>query len=348
MPSKVLELFSRKATLAYARARTVEGMVGESLFPQHTVNELSFEYWKDLNLLPVMASVQAFGAEAEQASREGVERVEGQIPTIKRKIPLTGRALVALRREGAGDEAMVSNTLYNDLDNMVDAVLTRIEYMRMEALSTGKLTLAENGVLMTVDYGVPATHKKTLSVSDGKWTDPEAPVVEQIQEWQRKVRKDTGITPTRALTSDYVIQNLLKNEEVRMYIYGDLGATRAITVPQLNALFAQMGLPAILTYDALVRKQGRDGKYETVRYFPEDMFVLLPPDQLGQTLLGPTEDAMLDADVETHEMAGMYAAVYKETMDPPVIFTKAAASAIPTFPMADSVFLAKVVDKPNS
>ena len=56
---------------------------------------------------------------------------------------------------------------------------------------------------------------------------------------------------------------------------------------------------------------------------------------------------MLDADVETHEMAGIYAAVYKETMDPPVIFTKAAASAIPTFPMADTVFLAKVVDEPN-
>jgi len=335
----VLERFSRKATLAYARAREPRNYVGSALFPDKYVNELTFEYWKDLNLLPVMASVQAFGAEAEQASREGVERVEGAIPTIKRKIPLTGRALLALRREGAGDEEMVTDILYNDLDNMIDAVQARVEAMRIEALHSGKLALAENGVKMTVDYGVPSAHRKSLT-GDDKWSNEKSSPIQFMQEWVQTIRADTGITPTRALTSSEVIAHLLKNTEIRQLI---LGGARAITRAQLNELLVQMELPQLLAYDEMVRRQKADGTYETVRFLPSNKFILLPGEALGETLLGPTEDAMLDADIETQEMAGIYAAVYRETMDPPVIFTKAAVCAIPTFPLADAVFQATVL-----
>src|SRR5690606_15593849 len=117
----------------------------------------------------------------------------------------------------------------------------------------------------------------------------------------------------------------------------------AISLNQLNELMRTMGLPAIATYDLQVRKQKADGTYETGRFFPEDKFVLLPADKLGDTLDGPTEDAMLDPDIEATEIAGIYAAVYKQSMDPPVIETKAAACRIPTFPMADTVFQATVL-----
>src|SRR5690606_5565066 len=212
--------FSGKATLAYARARQPRTYVGPTLFPLKTVNELTFEYWKDLNLLPVMASVQAFGAEAQIASREGAERVTGEIPTIKRKIPLTGRALVALRREGAGDIDFVRNTLYNDLDNMIDAVEARVEQMRIDAVAHGKIVLNENGVVMTVDYGVPAEHKETLTGTDA-WNDhDDATPIDNIMEWVRTIVADTGVRPTRALTSDTVVANLLQNKQIRQMIYG--------------------------------------------------------------------------------------------------------------------------------
>jgi len=341
----ILREFSRKATLAYARARQPRTYVGPTLFPLKTVNELTFEYWKDLNLLPVMASVQAFGAEAQIASREGAERVTGEIPTIKRKIPLTGRALVALRREGAGDIDFVRNTLYNDLDNMIDAVEARVEQMRIDAVAHGKIVLNENGVVMTVDYGVPAEHKETLTGTDA-WNDhDDATPIDNIMEWVRTIVADTGVRPTRALTSDTVVANLLQNKQIRQMIYGDLGASRAISINQLNELMRSLDLPTIATYDLQVRRQKADGTYETSRFFPEDRFVLLPPNALGETLDGPTEDAMLEPDIEATEVAGIYAAVYKRSMDPPVIETKAAACRIPTFPMADTVFQAVVLDQ---
>jgi hypothetical protein len=69
MSFALLKEFNRKAVLAYARARQPRDYVGATLFPARTVNELTFEYWKSLNLLPVMASVQAYGAEAQIASQ---------------------------------------------------------------------------------------------------------------------------------------------------------------------------------------------------------------------------------------------------------------------------------------
>jgi hypothetical protein len=52
---------------------------------------------------------------------------------------------------------------------------------------------------------------------------------------------------------------------------------------------------------------------------------------------------MSDAGLNAQEIAGMFASVYG-TQDPPSLWTKVAATAIPTMPMADAIFLADVID----
>lgn len=340
--NELLKEFSRKATLTYARARQPRNYLGPTLFPVNTVNELTFEYWKSLNLLPVMASLQAYGAEAQIASRDGAAKVSGEIPPIKRKINLDERMLIALKREGAGDVDMVRNQIYNDLDNMIDSVGARIEKMRMDAMAYGQLTLNENGVIMNVDYGVPAGHKETLA-GTALWSDhANATPITDIQEWTDTVVNDSGVRPTRALTSNVVVSHLIQNAQVRTMIYGDLGGSRAVSVNQVNDLLASLDLPQIATYDLQVRVQAEDGTISTIRFFPENRFVLLPGEALGDTLMGPTAEALLDPEVEAREAAGIYAAVTQET-EPPAIWTKAAATSIPTFPMADAVFQAQVL-----
>ncbi|MGE5572941.1 MAG: major capsid protein [Bacteroidota bacterium] len=338
----LLKEFSRKATLAYARARQPRAYVGPTLFPVNTVNELTFQYWKGQNLLPVMATLQAYGAEASIASRDGAEKVFGEIPPIKRKINLDERMLIALKREGAGDVEMVRNQLYNDLDNMIDAVQARIEKMRMDAIAYGQLTLAENGVIMNVDYGVPAALKEVLA-GTALWSDhANSKPIDNIQAWTAAAVDSKGIRPTRALTSNTAVSHLIQNAQVRTMIYGDQGAGRAVSLPQVNELLRSLDLPIIAVNDMQARVQAEDGTISTVRFFPSTRFVLLPPQPLGETLMGPTAEALLDPEVEAREAAGIYAIVTQET-EPPGVWTKAAATAIPTFPMADSVFIAVVL-----
>jgi hypothetical protein len=343
--NELLKEFSRKATLAYARARQPRNYLGPTLFPVNPVNELTFEYWKSLNLLPVMASLQAYGAEAQIASRDGAEKVSGEIPPIKRKIPLNERMLLALKREGAGDNEMIRNTLYNDLDNVIDSVQARVEKMRMDAIAYGQLTLNENGVIMNVDYGVPAGIKATLNAdndSEGQWDKANAEPITMIQTWVDKVVAACGIRPTRALTSNTIVANLIKNAQIRKMIYGDNGGTRAVSINQLNDLLSTLNLPQIATYDLQVRAQAENGTISTIRFFPSTRFILLPPESLGETLMWPTAEALLDPEVEAKEAAGIYARVDQIT-EPPAIWTKASATSIPTFPMADAVFQAVVL-----
>lgn len=339
---QLLEEFSRKRVLAYARARIPRNYLGPTLFPVQTGNELTFEYWKDQNLLPVMANIQAFGAEAQVASRDGATKVSGEIPPIKRKIHLDERFLLALKREGAGDNDAVIAKLYNDLDNMIDSCFARIEKMRMDAISTGQIVLAENGVVMTVDYGVPAGLKETLLGNDLWSASTTCAPIDDIIGWSDLVVDSCGIKPERALTSNTVVANLLKSTQVRQMLYGDNGTTRAVTLEDVNGLMAQMKLPQIATYDLKVRVQAEDGTYTTMRFFPSNKFVLLPDGVTGQTLMGPTAEALLDGQVEAKEVGGIYARV--DALDePPAVWTKASCTSIPTFPLADGVFQAQVI-----
>lgn len=340
MLKQLLEAFDVKTLLAYARAQQANDFLGPVLFPTKTVDELTFEYFKELNRLPVMATVQAYGAETPIASREGLDKVSGEIPPIKRKIPLNERHILALRREGLGDFARVVDAVYGDLDKMLASVRSRMEAMRIEAISTGKLTLAENGVIMTVDYGVPSNHKEVLESTD-LWSAASTAVpIDDIQEWVDEIVNDTGIRPTRALTSNTVVANLLKSVQIRKMIHGTDGATRPVTLAEVNQMLLAMELPAIATYDSKLRKEAATGTTSTERFLPADRFVLMPSDPLGETLLGPTAEALMS---DVSEISGMFAQVYAEN-DPPVVWTKAAATAIPTMPMADAIFIATVLD----
>jgi hypothetical protein len=339
MPHPILKEFSRKKVLAYARAIPEEGHVGPTLFPVEFTNELTFEYWRELNIIPVSASLQAYGAEAQIASREGAAKVSGEIPPIKRKINLNERNMLALKREGAGDVDMVKNNLYSDIDNMVMAVYTRIEALRMQALATGELVMNENGVILNVNYGVPAAQQVTAAAS---WALAATDIVGDIQTWTGIVEAASGVRPTRALTSDVVIAAMLSNNVIREMIWGPVGDQRPVTMQEINRLLATMDLPQVQSYNRRYRTQNEDGTFVTRRFFPENRFVLMPPSKLGDTLMGPTAEALLDDEVEAKAVSGIYANVTHEN-EPPMIWTKAAATSLPTFPAADLVCQATVI-----
>ena len=340
MPHPILKEFSRKKVLSYARNIPEEGHLGPTLFPVLPVNELTFEYWLNQNHITVSASIQAYGAEAQIASREGAAKVSGEIPPIKRKINLDERNMLALKREGAGDVGMVENDLYNDIDKMVASVYARIERMRMAALATGQMVLQENGVQLNVNFGVPAAQQAPPAIP---WTNAGArTIIANIQAWTQLVEGATGVRPTRALTSDTVANLMLTDQTIRDMIWGPVGDARPVTWQEINRLLATMDLPQIATYNKRVRSQNEDGTYNTFRYFPADRFVLMPPGKLGDTLMGPTAEALLDDAVEAKDVAGIYACVTHEN-EPPMIWTKAAATSIPTFPAADLVYQAQVI-----
>lgn len=343
MPT-VLDVFNQATVLQYINDREIAPGLGETLFPSIKIDTLELEYVKGANEAPIVASVHAFDSEAEIGDREGFEVIRQELALIKRKIQMKEKLIIALQNPRTPAELQSTvQKIYDDVDNMITSVLTKVEQMRFEALATGKLIFSENGFTGTIDYGVPSDHKTTLLTTD-LWSDALATPLEDLQTWFDKIVADTGIAPQRILTSGRVASALQKHASVRSAIHG-VNSDRVVSRTQLNDFLVEQGLPTIATEDRVYRVKGSNGAYTTKRYFPDNVLVLMPGGVLGNAVYGPTaEEIQLSSDpsVDISKVGNVVATVYN-TNDPVAHWTKAVATALPSFPTANQVFLATVL-----
>jgi hypothetical protein len=335
----VLELFNSETVLNYLKNRQLKPLLGEALFPEVKHETLDFSYLVGASSLPVVASVHAFDTEAEIGSREAAKQAL-EAAYIKRKMQLTEKDLIALQfPRTQGEQQYLMGQVFNDIDRLVAGVKARVELMRMEVLTTGVVTLNENGLNMTVDYHVPEEHQETLSGTD-LWTDESADIIGDLERWQDALDDKAS----RALTSTKVLTQILRNGKIIGYLFGkDSG--RIPTRQDLNAFLTQHDLPTIAVYDSKYRKQNADGTYTTARFFGENKFVMFGEGILGETLYGPTpeESRMIREGADVSVVDKVIAMVYEEGKDPISTWTKAAATAIPSFPEANNVFQAQPI-----
>lgn len=339
MPA-ITELFTQNEVLNYVRDREYKPLLGETLFPERKQPSLKLEQLNGGSRIPIAASIHDFDTEAEIGSRIA-NKQELELSLIKRKIQLKETDIIALEnpRTQAEQDYLVGQ-VYNDIDSLVAGVRARVEAMRMEVLASGQVTVKENGLDFTLDYHVPAEHKEALSGTN-VWTDANSDPLADIERWIDAL--DT--TPTRALTSRKIYRALASHPKVIAAIFGkDTG--RVVSQADLDAFMETHNYPIIRTYDEKYKVQEANGKYTTKKYFPENKFAMFNDDLLGETLYGPTaEETRLtrDPSVDTSIVGNVLASVYDETRDPVGTWTKAVATALPSFAAADEVFQAQPI-----
>ncbi|MFF2179411.1 major capsid protein [Lysinibacillus sp. NPDC058147] len=347
----ILELFGQKTVLDYMKERKYQTYgVGETLFPEVKHDTLEFEYLVGANELPVIAKVHSFDTEAEIGSLDAAKQVL-EAAYIKKKYQITEKDLIALQfPRTAQEQQYLMQRVFNLIDKAANDVRASVELMRMQALSTGELKLALNTAdgtpkTLTVGYGVPVDHKEALAGAD-QWGTGTEDILGDLERWSDAL----DITPTRALTSKKIAALILRNPKIIGYLYGT-GSARVANLTDLNAFFAQQGLPTIAVYESnsntKYREQNADGTYTTKSYFPDNKFVMFGDGPLGESLYGPTpEESRLirsGSDVEMTTIGKVIGMVYEEGKDPVSTWAKAAATAIPSFPEAQNVFQAQPI-----
>lgn len=339
MPT-VLDLFNHKEVLTYLQERQYPALLGETLFPERKSPSLEFDQIKGAGRTPVIASVHGFDTESEIGSREA-SKVALEAALIKRKMQLTEKEIIALESpRNEAEKAYLMKNVYNDIDVLVQGVRARVEAMRMEVLAKGTLTLDENNLDATIDYLVPDENKEALSGGD-LWTDPNSDPIGDLTRWATSL----ATRPTRALTSNAVLSALLTHPKVLGAMFGN-NSGRIASRAEFNSFLATHELPAIATYDAKYRKQQKNGSYTQHRYFPNNAFVMFNDGAVGETIYGPTAEELRltrDPSIETSMVGNVLAMMYEENVDPVSTWTKAVATAVPSFPAADEVFQAQPI-----
>jgi hypothetical protein len=339
MPT-IMELFTQNEVLSYVRDREYKPLLGETLFPERKQPSLKLDQLSGGSRIPIAASIHDFDTEAEIGSRIA-NKQELELSLIKRKMQLKETDIIALENPRTpAEQAYVVGQVYNDIDQLVAGVRARVEAMRMEVLAAGQVTVKENGLNFTLDYHVPAEHKEALTGTN-VWTNENSDPLADIERWIDVL--DTK--PTRALTSRKIYRALATHPKIIAAIFGkDSG--RIVSQADLDAFMETHGYPVIRTYDEKYKVQEANGKYTTKKYFPENKFAMFNDDLLGETLYGPTaEETRLTRDpaVDTTLVSNVLASVYDETRDPVGTWTKAVATALPSFAAADEVFQAQPI-----
>lgn len=343
MPT-IFELVSSPEIVSYWETLTQDRapFLGETLFPNDKKLGLDLKWLKGSSGLPVVLKPSAFDAAAVLRPRINFDKLSAEMPFFKESMAIDE----ALRQElnmvlETGNTTYIDaimNRIFKDDTTLLEAAAVRREQMRMMMLTTGAISITANGQDYDFDYQLPESHKQTVGTS---WSNTAADIITDIRTWQDKIEDDTGVRPTRAICSRKTWGYILKNTAIRN---GILGNSSAAFVS--DAQVEQFMLNALNLSVEVYTKRYINDAGESTQYVADDIFVIFPEGELGNTWFGttPEESDLMASNVANVTLTDTGVAVTTmEKADPVNVETKVTMVCLPDFPTADQVFIADVI-----
>lgn len=299
--------------------------------------------------IPEMAQFHGFDTEAQTAFRVPIDTHNIEKGLIKVKMNQSER-MRTLLRSGVRNDQMYDYIL-NDGINLADRVVTRTKVAKNELMATGKITIKENNLDLTVDYGVPAA--QTQFTIDLATTSDLSVQIQDIID----AATAQGVIITGMMTSKKVITKMRANAGLQRDINGNVGVGALVRSQALkDYLSEEFGINTIITNDLTYRVPaglGSNGRpvVTTKRYFPQDkitFFATNPNGRMGIGLWGDPPEVDIEkfgttVGTESSVSPYVYVSQYSEK-DPAVIWTKASALFIPVLYNPNSLFIATATD----
>ena len=277
--------------------------------------------------IPVMAQFHGFDTESQTTFRVPIDHHNIEKGLIKVKINQSERMRALLRSGVQGDTALYDYVI-NDGLRLADQVVTRTKVAKNELLATGKVTIKENNLNLTVDYGVKQAHMNlALDFSANAQKDIPAQLQDIVD-----TALAAGVILNGIYTTRKVIGLLRKNAAIQTAINGNIGAGALVSRTALdNYLAEEFGLTMIVTNDLTYGASAVIGNVAG---------------RLGTGLWGdpPETDVTQLLDVAASGVSPyVYITQWAEN-DPAVLWTKASSLFIPVLYNPDSIWVATVTE----
>lgn len=316
-------------------------LLGETLFPIRQVLGTKLEWIKGANNQPVALRPSSYDAKAIRRDRQGIERASTEMPFFKESMYIDERLRQDLNNfANANNQQLVNQVLlniYNDEANLIDASEVTRERMRMEALTTGTITVSGNGQSFTYDFGVPADNKKTVTTA---WSTATADIIGDITSYVDAM-KAKGVTITRAICNSSVAKCFRTNTAIKNAIYVFAQGTVPVTTARaIDYIYNETGVTFYVYDNVYVNESGT-----AVKYIPDDTVVLMPDDDLGYTNMGTTpeeSDLMNSLGANVSIVDNGVAVTTSQTVDPVNVETKVSMVSLPSFEQADKIVIVDV------
>lgn len=298
--------------------------------------------------IPMMAQFHGFDTESQMTFRAPIDTNNIEKGLIKVKINQSER-MRALLRTGVREDALYDYVLGDGI-RLADQVITRTKVAKNELMASGKVTIKENHLNLTVDYGVAANHlNKTIDFGKGR------DVPAQIQAIVDAALAE-GVTLTGILTSRANLSKMRAHASVQKAINGNTGVGAQVRLSALTTwLEEEFGITRVITNDLTY---GADATIDpltdrpvitTKRYYPADkisFFATNPSGRLGIGLWGNPPEVDLPgyigagaSEVDPY----VYISQWQEN-DPAVLWTKASGLFMPVLYNPSTLFVATATE----
>ncbi|WP_018674846.1 major capsid protein [Riemerella columbina] len=258
--------------------------------------QISLDYTSVLGeaVINAMATVVARDSETPLATREALAKITGEIPAIKRMIPLNENQyrhyMSLLNMPGVKDQQKKMQALkliWDDVKKVVDAVYNRIDYLALQAVSTGKIDINidnnPDGIIVPdIDLQMPSENKTTVSTS---WSD--ANNATPIQDIQNIVNASNSDVAKVLITKTKMLE-MMRTKEVRDTLGAFFGLTKAstsaetapLTLSRLNKYMAESEMPVFEVVDKKVSVE-KNGVPTITSPFEAKNIAFIPDGKLG-------------------------------------------------------------------
>ena len=323
----------------------------DTLFGDSKTNNLVAK-WESLAAeyrIPVMAEFHGFDTEAKKAYRIPVDHRSIEKGLIKEKLDQTER-LRELKRSGVVGDQELYNYVMDDGARLADRVITRTKVAKNELLAYGKVTIKENNLDLTVDYGVPEDQTAfTFDFSE------DADITAQIQA-VIDLADEKGVILNGIVTSTKVLNKMRNNLGLQGAINGSLMRGQLISMDQLESyLDKEFGISKVITNNlsygvgnGIDPATGRPSVTKK-KYYPENKITFFSTNlggKLGQGLWGPAPEEDVAQYFGKASQSGVSPYVYITQWaekDPAVLWTKASSLFIPVLYDPYSLFIGTVM-----
>lgn len=317
-------------------------LLGETLFPYQKEIGVKLEWIKGAKNQPIGLRLSAYDSKSIRRDRKGFEKYATEMPFFKESMYIDEELRKNLNMMlQTNNEQLVNQILtkiFDDQVELIKASYITMERMRMEALTTGTITLASNGQAYSYDYGIENDQKKTVATS---WSDPSADIIGDITNYVEEM-KAKGVTITRAICNSSVAKNFRTNTALKNAIYVlAQGTVNVTTARALEYIYAETGVSFYVYDNVYVNEEGN-----SVKYVPDNTVVLLPDGELGKTHTGVTpeeSDLMNSLTAQVSLVDGYIAVTTHKEHDPVNVEMKVSMVALPSFERANEIVIIDTV-----
>lgn len=311
----------------------------EELFPNDKKRGLDLKWIKGSKGLPAVLKTSAFDVQAIARPRIGFEKISAEMPFFKESKFIDEE----LRQElnmvlETGNQAYIDsvmNHVFDDDVELIRAARATRERMRAQLLTAGSIAMTANGQTFLYDYGLPSGHKSEVTTS---WSNTSSDPIEDMRAAAEKILDDTGEVVTRAIMNSKTLGYLRNNDKIKKSIYVLTGGVGSITNQKVMDLIADELDITIGVYD----KKYKDEAGKTQKFIPDDVVTLIPDGALGTTWFGttPEESDLMSSGVANVSLVDTGVAVTTiKHADPVNVETKVSMICLPSFEMADTIYI---------